>query len=178
MHAYHHDESTREWFAVQVWSGREHVSAMHLRERGYQVFLPCYREQRRWSDRIKTFERALFAGYVFCELVPDVVGKIVTAPGVIRIVGDGRGPVSIPVHEIAAIQRIAATNLSTEPWPMPGAGDRVRIELGPLSGIEGVVLAVKNHQRFVVSIPLLQRSVAVEVDAKWLTTPAMPYASS
>jgi transcription termination/antitermination protein NusG len=126
----------------------------------------------------KVFERALFAGYIFCELVPDVVGKIVTAPGVIRIVGDGRGPVPIPMHEIAAIQRIVATNLSTEPYPMPGPGERVRIEHGPLSGIEGVVLAVKNHHRFVVSIPLLQRSVAVEVDSKWLTTPAIPYVSS
>lgn len=171
MQAYSHDEATREWFAVQVWSGREQISATHLRERGYQVFLPCYREQRRWSDRIKVFERALFAGYVFCQLVPDVVGKIVTAPGVIRIVGDGRGPVPIPVDEIAAVQRIVATNLSTEPFPMPGVGERVRIELGPLSGIEGIVLAAKNHHRFVVSIPLLQRSVAVEVDSKWLTRP-------
>lgn len=178
MQADCHDEAMREWYAVQVWSGREHISAMHLRERGYQVFLPCYREQRRWSDRIKVFERALFAGYVFCQIVPEVIGKIVTAPGVIRIVGDGRGPVSIPVHEITAIQRIVATNLPTEPWPMPRTGERVRIELGPLSGIDGIVLAVKSHQRFVVSIPLLQRSVAVEVDAKWLTSPAIPYAAS
>ena len=171
MQAHCHDEAMREWFAVQVWSGREHISAAHLRERGYQVFLPCYREQRRWSDRIKVFERALFAGYVFCQIVPDVLGKIITAPGVIRIVGDGSEPVSIPADEIEAIQRIVATSLSTEPWPMPQAGQRVRIELGPLSGIEGVVLAVKNHHRFVVSISLLQRSVAVEVDSKWLTIP-------
>lgn len=57
-----------DWFAVQVWSGREHLSARHLAQRGYDVFLPCSRERRRWSDRIKVVERALFAGYVFCRL--------------------------------------------------------------------------------------------------------------
>lgn len=90
--------------------------------------------------------------------------KIVTAPGVIRIVGDGVGPLAIPAHEIEAIQRIVATNLATEPWPIPQIGQRVRIEFGPLRGIEGVMLLAKNEQRLVVSITLLQRAVAVEID--------------
>jgi transcriptional antiterminator NusG len=171
MQVYCGDAGTREWFAVQVRSAREQISALHLRERGYEVFLPCYREHRRWSDRIKVVERALFAGYVFCRLEPGVSGKIVTAPGVIRIVGDNSGPLSIPAHEIEAIQRIVATTLSAEPWPVPRVGQRVRIELGPLQGIEGIVLAVKNHQRLVVSIPLLQRAVAVELDSNWISVP-------
>jgi transcription antitermination factor NusG len=161
--------SMREWFAVQVWSGREYLSTQRLSERGYEVFLPRYCERRRWSDRIKVVERALFAGYVFCRLAPEVFGKIVTAPGVVRIVGDGTRPLSIPTHEIEAIQRIMATHLSTEPWPVPQVGQQVRIEVGPLRGIEGVVLTVKNQQRLVVSVSLLQRAVAVEIDASWIS---------
>jgi transcription termination/antitermination protein NusG len=164
-----YDAQTREWFAVQVWSGRENISARHLRQRGYEVFLPCYREQRLWSDRIKSVERALFAGYVFCRAQPEVVGKIITTPGVIRVVGDDRGPLSIPACEIEAIQQIVATRLSMEPSPVPHAGQRVRMELGPLRGVEGVVLEMKNHHRLVVSIPLLQRAVAVEVDSEWIS---------
>jgi transcription antitermination factor NusG len=163
------DSSMREWFAVQVWSGREHLSAKHLSERGYEVFLPRYSERRRWSDRIKVVERALFAGYVFCRLAPEVFGKIVTAPGVVRIVGDGARPLPIPTYEIEAIQRIMASELATEPWSVPEVGQRVRIEVGPLCGIEGVVMTVKNEQRLVVSVSLLQRAVAVEIDASWIS---------
>lgn len=158
-----------EWFAVQVWSGREHLSARHLTQRGYEVFLPRYRERRRWSDRVRVVERSLFAGYVFCRLAPEVLGKIVTAPGVIRIVGDAARPLPIPAHEIDAIQRIVATQLPAEPSPLPQVGQHVRIELGPLRGIEGVVMVVKNQQRLVVSVSLLQRAVSIEVDPSWLS---------
>src|SRR5262245_55897233 len=148
------DALMREWFAVQVWSGREHLSAQHLSQRGYEVFFPRYSERRQWSDRIKVVERALFAGYVFCRLTPDVFGKIVTAPGVVRIVGDGVRPLPIPTHEIEAIQRIKAAHLATEPWPVPQVGQQVRIEVGPLCGIAGVVLTVKNRRKLVVTVSL------------------------
>jgi transcriptional antiterminator RfaH len=162
------DQTTNEWFAVQVWAGRERISAQHLRVRGFAVFLPCYRDHRRWSDRVKVVERALFEGYVFCRFASDVVGKILTAPGVIRIVGDATGPLSIPRQEIEAIERIVASQLATEPWPTPRVGQRTRIEYGPLRGIEGVVVAVKNQSRLLVEISLLRRAVAVEIDAAWV----------
>jgi transcription antitermination factor NusG len=165
------DEIVHEWYAVQVWTGREHLSANHLRQRGYEVFLPCYRDHRRWSDRVKTIDRALFAGYVFCRLHAEAAGKIVTSPGVIRMVGDGRGPVPIPGSEIDAIQRIVQTRLAAEPWQLLDVGQRVRIEAGPLRGTEGVVLMVKNRHRLVVSITLLQRAVAVDVDPEWISIP-------
>jgi transcription antitermination factor NusG len=154
-----------------VWAGREHLSAQHLRQRGYEIFLPCYRDHRRWSDRVKTIERALFAGYVFCRLQMPAVAKIVTAPGVIRIVGDREGPVPVPAPEIEALQRIVATRLAAEPWEMVDVGQRVRVEVGPLRGMEGVVLMVKNRHRLVVSIPLLQRAVAVEMEPDWISVP-------
>jgi transcription antitermination factor NusG len=162
---------TREWFAVQVWSGREQLSASHLRARGYEVFLPCYIERRRWSDRAKSIAHPLFDGYLFCHLAEDTAGKIVTAPGVVRIVGDGRGPLAVPEHEIEAIQRIVETRLHAEPWTFVQAGQCVRIEHGPLRGIEGVVVVAKNSRRLVISIQLLRRSVAVEIDGDWISIP-------
>jgi transcription antitermination factor NusG len=169
MEIQQHNTTKTEWFAVQVWSGREHISAKHLRLRGYEIFLPCYRERRRWSDRVKVIERALFAGYLFCKLNKNPEGKIITAPGVIRIVSDGQGPLPIPAQEIEAVQRIVETSLAAEPWPVPSVGQKVRIKLGPLCGIEGVVLVVKNLCRLVVSVSLLQRAVAVEIDSEWIT---------
>lgn len=168
------DSWLQPWFAVQVRSGRERLTARHLRTRGYEVFLPCYEERRRWSDRIKRIERALFAGYLFCRVPRNVTGTIATAPGVVRIVGDGHGPLSIPASEIETIQRIVETRLSAQPCPFLEAGQLVRIDAGPLRGTEGIVLRFQDQRRLIVSIPLLQRSVAVEIDSEWVSVPQGP----
>lgn len=165
------DGTVREWFAVQVWAGREALSARHLQQRGYDIFLPRYREHRQWSDRVKKVDRALFAGYVFCRASAEVVGKLTTSPGVVRVVGDQQGPLPIADEEIETIQRIVETRLMVEPISFLRKGQRVRVETGPLRGAEGVVLMSKGRHRLVVSIELLQRSVAVEIDPDWVGIP-------
>lgn len=167
----HHD-SNSSWYAVQVWATRERQCAQHLRIRGYEVFFPTCTESHRWSDRVKRVERAMFAGYVFCHAGSELVGRIVSAPGVIRIVSDGVRPLPVPLPEIAAIQRLVASQLTIEPWPFVKVGERVRIDRGPLQGAEGVVVRLKNGRRLVVSIDVLQKSVAVEIDSDWLAMSA------
>jgi len=160
--------STLEWFAAQVWPGRERVCAAHLSVRGYEVFLPCYRERRQWSDRMKTVERALFAGYVFCRLSGEVFAKVVTTPGVIRIVGDGRRPLPVAGDEIEALQSMTASKLAYEPSELLEAGQRVRVIAGPLADCEGLVVRSKGRHRLVITVSLLRRSVAVEINPDWL----------
>jgi len=166
------DFTTREWFAVQVRASRERLSADHLTHRGYEVFLPCVRHTRRWADRVKQKSRPMFPGYLFSRFAPQVFAKLVTSPGVIRVVGNSHGPLPIPKSEIESIQRIVDAQLTSEPSDVPRAGERVRIEVGPLSGAEGIVLQSRNGRRLVVSVPLLQRAVAVELDPGWVTVPA------
>lgn len=158
----------REWFAVHVWAGREALTTSRLEQRGYDVFFPAYEERRHWSDRIKVARKALFSGYVFCRSRAEVLDKVVATPGVVRIVGDSRGPLSVPAEEIEAIQRLLATRLSTRPWPFLREGQKVRIEAGPLRGLEGIVVKNENQHRLVVAITLLQRSVSVEMDHEWV----------
>jgi transcription termination/antitermination protein NusG len=158
-----------DWFAVQVRAGRERLVAVHLRSRGYDVFLPQHRERRHWSDRVKYVERPLFPGYLFCRIYGDIFGKIVTAPHVLRLVGDGERPLPVEQNEIEAIQRVVDVGLDLEPWPMPKVGQRVRIVFGPLVGTEGTVVRTKSGQRLIVSIGLLQRAVAVELHADWVS---------
>jgi transcription antitermination factor NusG len=156
---------------VQVWSRQEKLCAKSLLMKGYEVFLPLFRERRRWSDRIKVVDRPLFAGYVFYRMGDSVGGQVVKVPGVIRIVGDESGPSPIPDHEIDALRRIIESRLSAEPWPVPLVGQKVCIELGPLRGLTGTVLVVKNRRRLVVSVGLLPQAIAVEIDSQWVTTP-------
>lgn len=151
------------WFALQAWTGREGLVAQSLGRRGYEVFYPRYVERRRWSDRIKATEAALFPGYLFCRFDPDNSAKIVTTPGLLRIVSAGRQPIWVDEGEITSLQILVKSFQALQPWPYVHVGQRVTIQSGPLAGVEGVVLRINRRFKLVVSINILQRSVAVEV---------------
>lgn len=155
------------WYAIRVRSQHEDLVARHLRVRGLESLLPLYKQQHRWSDRFKEIELPLFPGYVFCHFNPFNRLPVLTVPGVVHVVGTGKTPVPIDEEEIAAIQAAVKSGFSTQPWPFVEIGQRVRIEYGPLCGIEGILLGFRGHHRIVISITLLQRSVAVEINGEW-----------
>jgi len=158
-------DSTRfPWFAVRVRSHQERIAAAHLRQRGYEEFSPCWKTERRWSDRTKEIDEFLFPGYVFCRLDPFDRLPVLTAPGVVDLVGFGKIPAPIPDQEIESILRMVQSGLFVMPWPFLAVGHRVLIERGPLAGVEGILEEVKGKCRLVVSVQLLQRSVSAEVD--------------
>jgi transcriptional antiterminator NusG len=157
------------WFAIQVRTRHEVGIAEHLQALGFESFLPLYACKKRWSDRIKQVEAPLFPGYIFCRFNPQNWLPIIKAPGVIQVVGYNRVPVPIEDFEIDAIRTLGMSGLPNQPWPYPKVGDRVRIESGPLRGVEGILVEFKNSHRFIVSVSLLQRSVAVEIDSAHVT---------
>ncbi len=110
-------------------------------------------------------EAPLFPGYLFCRFDPQHRLPILKTPGVIQIVGYNRIPTPIDEIEIKAIQTLVASGLQTQPWPFLAVGERVRIESGSLRGLDGIVVKMKENHRLVVSITLLRRSVAVEIDS-------------
>jgi transcription antitermination factor NusG len=156
------------WYAIRVRSRFEQAVSTALRGKGYEDYLPVYRSRRRWSDRSKDLELPLFPGYLFCRFDVQVRLPILTTPGVISIVGTGRAPVAICDQEIDAIQAVIRSGLHVQPWPQLVVGSRVVIEEGPLKGLEGVAMDVKKKYRLFVSVPLLQRSVSVEIDREWV----------
>jgi transcription antitermination factor NusG len=157
------------WYALRIQSRRERQIAAALHGKGYEVFLPIYRCRRRWSDRIKVLELPLFPGYVFSRFEVQKRLPVLKTPGIIQVVGVGKTPVPIEESEISAIQAIVVANLAARPWPYLEAGQRVRIEQGPLTGVEGILLGLRKGQRLVVSVTLLRRSVAVEIDRAWIS---------
>jgi transcription antitermination factor NusG len=138
-------------------------------EKGYEEFLPVYQSRRRWSDRVKSVELPLFPGYVFCRLNVEYRLPILTIPGVLHFVGLGRVPVPIDDAEVADLQTAVRCGLEVGPWPYLDVGQRVRLEAGPLAGLEGILVEQRKQHRIVVSVSLLQRSVAVEIEADWVT---------
>jgi transcription antitermination factor NusG len=156
------------WFALQVRPRCEKLVSASLTAKGYEAFLPLYRSRRCWSDRTKELELPLFDCYVFCRLNVEHRLPVLIIPGVLRFVGIGKMPLPVAEAEIAALQTIVRSGAAAEPWPHLRVGQRVCIEHGPLRGVEGMLVEVKGFHRLVVSVSLLQRSVAVEIDREWV----------
>jgi transcription antitermination factor NusG len=159
-----HTGSGTKWYAIQTAAGREKAVSGQLANKGYEQFLPVYRSKRQWSDRVKEVEQPLFPGYLFCRFDVNSRFPILVTPGVKMIVGYGKVPVPVSEGEIDAVRAVSNSGFSAEPWPFLQAGQRVRIQDGSLVGLEGILLQVKNSWRIVLSVELLQRSVAVELD--------------
>jgi transcription antitermination factor NusG len=157
------------WFALQVRSRHESCVADYLNGQGYEWFLPLYKSRKRWSDRIKEVESPLFPGYLFCRFNQHDRLPILKTPGVIQIVGFNRVPAVVEESEVSALQTLMAAGVPNHPCPFLELGDKVRIESGPLRGLEGILLDFKGHHRLVLSVTLLQRSVAVEIDSALVT---------
>ena len=123
---------------IEVHSRRESRVSDELAIRGLDFFLPTRRIKRRWSDRIKMLDVPLFPGYVFSRF--DVADRlrVLNCPGVSRIVGAGSVPVPIEDGEMDAIKALVASKVALTPWPYLRTGQRVRLDHGPLAGLEGV----------------------------------------
>jgi transcription antitermination factor NusG len=143
--------------------------ADQLSGQGYERFLPFYKLRKRWSDRIKEFDAPLFPGYLFCRFNPQNRLPILKTPGVVQIVSFNNIPAAVDEAEILSIQRLASSGIEHQPCAFLTIGDRVRINAGPLLGLEGILSSVKGNHRLVLSVSLLQRSVAVEIDSAFIT---------
>jgi transcription antitermination factor NusG len=163
------DGNSHKWFALQVRTRWEASTALLLDGKGFESFLPTYKTRRRWRSRLKEVTAPLFPGYVFCRF--DVCNRlpILVTPGVIAIVGRGKVPLPVDEGQISAIQAVVSSGFHPEPWPFLEVGQRVRIETEPLCGLEGILLSIKGGSRVVLSVSLLRRSVALEIDRSCVT---------
>jgi len=152
------------WFALQVRTRWESSTAVLLSGKGYQTLLPTYQTKKRWNGKVKQMNAPLFPGYVFCQFDALKRLPILVTPGVISVVGRGRVPFPVNDREIAAIQTIVTSGFQAEPWPYLEVGQKIRIEGDSLSGLEGILIQFKGNNRIVVSVSLLRRSVALEID--------------
>lgn len=151
------------WYAAQTCANREWQVCRQLAGRAVEHFLPAYRSLRQWSDRRVWRERALFPGYVFVRLAALERLRVLEIPGVVRLVSFAGRPAPLDGEEVAAIVRLLGAGYRAAPHPYLSPGRRVRLAGGPLRGLDGVIVRRKNRTRFVVSVDLIARSMAVEV---------------
>lgn len=157
------------WHALYTRHQHEKSAARILSDKGFETFLPLHADIRRWRDRRKKLELPLFPCYLFLRGGLERQFEVLGTPGVCWFVESGDRVAEIPENELEAILRIVNERLPVESHPFLKSGDLVRVRQGPLDGVEGILVRKKDHgSRLVVAVEMLQRAVAVEVDASWV----------
>ena len=154
------------WFAVQTRPRHEKKVNSELHEKGVHSFLPLHREKRRWSDRSQWVELPMFSQYVFVRVPTsgDSRLRVLQTQGVVQFVGaTGRG-IPIPDEQIESLLAIVSRGIPTASHEFLRVGQRVRIRGGVLEGIEGILSAIQNEKSLVVSVDLIQKSVAIRIE--------------
>lgn len=156
------------WYAIRVKANREWVTATSLHNKGLEVCLPVFKKEKIRARGPRIVETPLFPGYVFSRF--DIRNKlpVLTTPGVVDVVGFGKRACPVDPREMEAVRVYDRSNLQIEPHSYLPSGRRVRVQAGPLRGIDGIVVEHKGASRLVVSVTLLQRSIAAEVESEWL----------
>jgi transcription antitermination factor NusG len=152
------------WYALYTSARHEKSVANQIERRELSCFLPSYRSVRRWKDRRKELELALFPGYVFVHMSLSNKLKVLQVPGVVQIVSFHGQPAALPAEEIEALRNRLSGSAKIEPHPYLRTGRRVRVRNGPFQGLEGVIVRRKERCRLIFSIDLIQRSLAIELD--------------
>jgi transcription termination/antitermination protein NusG len=158
------------WYAAYTSANHEKRVAEQLTQRSLEHFLPLYDTVRRWKDRRMKLQLPLFPGYVFVRLALRDRLQVLQVPGVARLVGFNGTPTELPQQEMEALRATLADGVLSEPHPYMKIGRRVRVKAGALAGLEGFLVRKKNGTRFVMSLDLIVRSVAVEIDIAELET--------
>ena len=155
-----------QWYAIHTRAQHEKKVEVHLRQRDISIFLPLERQVHRWSDRRKSVEVPLFPCYAFVQIIPTAQTRsaVLRTDGVIGFVGVRGEGTPIPDSEIESVRLLLSRDVPFASYPFLKIGQRVRIRGGSLDGMEGVIVGGRGKRRLVVSVDLIQRSIAIAVE--------------
>lgn len=154
------------WYAIRTRSRHEKLAARELSAHGINVFLPLVNSVRQWSDRRTKVELPLFSGYAFVriEYLSQERLRVLKSTGVAGFVGPNAASTWIPEEQIESIRTILVRGVPVKDHPFLNVGQRVRVRSGSLSGVEGILVAVKGSQTLVISVEPIQRSLCISLD--------------
>jgi transcription antitermination factor NusG len=153
------------WFAVQTRPRHEKKVSAELQEKGVSAFLPLISSKRQWSDRSRVVEMPLFPQYVFVRIAQTLHTRVsvLRTNGVSNFVGTRGIGVAIPDEQIERVQTVVTRGIPATPHAFLNVGKRIRIRGGALDGLQGILTAVNGDQTLVVSVELIQRSIAIRI---------------
>jgi len=157
--------SDLSWYAVQTSYRSEQRVAQALTTKGLNTYLPLLREVRQWTDRKKTIDVPAFSGYLFVNYEPTLRNrvKVLETNGVVRMVGGNHSPSPIPVEEIEVVRRTLSSGVACDRCDALIPGAKVRVVRGPLAGVQGQLVRIKNSLRLVVAISVFSQAISAEL---------------
>ena len=164
------------WFALRVRSRSEKMAAADLEAKGFRACAATAPQSRQWADRVRTVEMPMFPGYIFCRFSRSARWQILRGAGVAGIVGVGGVDFPLTDEEMNSVFTLARSGVEVVQAPYLSVGTKVRVRMGPLAGVVGLLQRIKNELRLVLSVEFLQRAVAVEVDADLVEPIQVTYA--
>jgi transcription antitermination factor NusG len=161
-------EKSASWYAVHTRSNFEARCEEDLRMKGLEPYLPAFEEIHDWKDRRAKVRVPLFPNYVFARLAntAEMRIRVLQSAGVVRILGTGNTIEPIPEAELDAIRRVLAAGRRCLGHPGLLPGTKVSVISGPLRGVEGTLIKIRNESRLQCSVEMLGRSVSVEIDTR------------
>jgi transcription antitermination factor NusG len=155
------------WYAVQTRSNFERRVTGELAARGLETFYPTIREVHRWKDRRKEVDVPIFPGYLFTRIVdnPSIRLQVLRTAGAVRILGYGAEIEPVPDIEIESIRKLLESRARFYAHPFLREGAWVRVRRGALEGVEGRLIRMKAGARLVLSVEMLSKAVATEIDS-------------
>ncbi len=156
------------WYAALTRSRFEKTVRAEFEAQGIEHYLPTIQDTHQWKDRKRVVEQPIFPGYIFTRFAdnPRERRKILQTRGVVSILGASGGIEPVPDRELEAIRRLLASGAPCFTHPFLQEGAWVRICRGTLKGIEGRLIRFKDRCRIVLSVEMLSRSVAAEIDGR------------
>jgi len=156
----------QSWLALHTRARHERVVEHRLREQGLETFLPTITEVHRWSDRKKKVEVPLFGCYVFvrCAWTPEERSIVYRVDSVLGFVGVRGSGTPIPDAQIENVRTLLLQERPCRAHPFLKVGQRVRVRGGAMDGIEGVFVSENGDNSLIISVEVIQRSLAVRID--------------
>jgi transcription antitermination factor NusG len=154
------------WYAVQTGYRCEQRVAQGLTTKGFETYLPLLREVHQWKDRQKVMDVPAFSGYLFLHYEPSLRNRVrvLETSGVVRLLGGNHTPNQVSLDEIEAVRRTVNSGVACDRCDALAPGTLVRVMRGPLAGVEGRLLRIKNRTRLVVAISVFAQAISAEVD--------------
>lgn len=154
------------WYAAFTTPKHEKSVLRYLDVQDIETFLPTFETTRVWKNRQRVkLAVPLFPCYVFIHADSPDFGRVLRCPGLIRLIGNQRGPLAVPNSAIEML-RIGVAEKRIQPYRELAVGKKVRVKNGAMRGVEGVLIRKANGWRFVLSIDSINQCAAIEIEAE------------
>jgi transcription antitermination factor NusG len=156
--------TAQHWYIAYTLPRHEKAIAQRLSYEQIPCYLPLYSETRMWRQRRVKVELPLLPCYVFVKMHLEIKARLLSAPGVVRLLATSGAAVVFPDEEMDALQS-CLKRWSARPCPFHSSNKRIRLKSGPFAGLEGSILRRNGKRKLIVTLDLINSSMLLDIDA-------------